>query len=430
MTSIVSSPSPSSDGAVLRALLVTDLVDSTKLLESLGDERAFEIFGRHDRLARDLLTRHNGIEIDKTDGFLLLFDRPVDAVAYSLAYHRALSQLGAEEDILLEARAGIHLGEVWVRQNSPEDVARGAKPLEVEGLAKPMAARLMSLGLGGQTLLTSGTHDLAKRAAVGFDFDGHEVLWIFAGRYGFKGVDQPIRVFMVRADDQEAQQPPPDSGKAWRVDRGGRPLAQSRRRLKKISAAAAAVIIAAVAAVVFFALDSGEDPRKTLAVLGFANLKHDPGVDWISTALAETLSSELAGGGDIRTVPGEAMARIRSELGLTDLKTLTAETLALLYSRTGADYVVGGSYHVARSEGALTLSVWTQEVSTGEQLPTVMQKAAEDNLFGLVATTVSDLRTGRPLSPLARPAPAGLRSARGTPRSRAACAAARRAGGG
>ena len=48
-------------------------------------------------LARDLLARHQGQEIDKTDGFLLLFDRPVEAVRYALAYHDALAALSTEE---------------------------------------------------------------------------------------------------------------------------------------------------------------------------------------------------------------------------------------------------------------------------------------------------------------------------------------------
>lgn len=56
-------------GAVLRTLLVTDLVDSTKLVVQLGDERAWKLCGEHDRVARDLLAAHRGVEIDKTDGF-------------------------------------------------------------------------------------------------------------------------------------------------------------------------------------------------------------------------------------------------------------------------------------------------------------------------------------------------------------------------
>jgi hypothetical protein len=38
----------------------------------------------------------------------------------------------------LLARAGIHVGTVHLRMTSAEHVARGAKPLEVEALAKPL----------------------------------------------------------------------------------------------------------------------------------------------------------------------------------------------------------------------------------------------------------------------------------------------------
>ncbi len=55
--------------AVIRTLLLTDLVDSTKLVEKLGDARAYEVATRHDRASRDLLPKWGGLEIDKTDGF-------------------------------------------------------------------------------------------------------------------------------------------------------------------------------------------------------------------------------------------------------------------------------------------------------------------------------------------------------------------------
>ncbi len=38
----------------VRALLLTDVVDSTKLVESLGEERAAEVWAAHDTAARKL----------------------------------------------------------------------------------------------------------------------------------------------------------------------------------------------------------------------------------------------------------------------------------------------------------------------------------------------------------------------------------------
>lgn len=205
------------EAAVLKTLLVTDLVDSTKLTEALGDERMAEIFRRHDRIARDLLAVHQGREADRTDGFLLLFDRPINAVAFALAFHRGLTELGREAGALLAARIGIHLGEVVLIETSAADLARGAKPLEVEGLAKPTAARLMSLALGGQTLLSRSAFELARRAAVDAFTGGEALRWEAHGRYRMKGVAEPLEVFEVGIEGESPLAPPPDTEKVHRV---------------------------------------------------------------------------------------------------------------------------------------------------------------------------------------------------------------------
>src|SRR6185369_7181641 len=99
----------------VRALLLTDVVDSAKLSETLGDAEMAALWVAHDRVARDLLPVWRGREIDKTDGMLLLFDTASDAVGYALAYQQALSQLA----LPLKARAGLHVGPVTLRENSP-----------------------------------------------------------------------------------------------------------------------------------------------------------------------------------------------------------------------------------------------------------------------------------------------------------------------
>lgn len=43
-----------------RALLLTDVVDSTRLSEDLGDQRMAAVWAAHDRVARDLLVAHDG----------------------------------------------------------------------------------------------------------------------------------------------------------------------------------------------------------------------------------------------------------------------------------------------------------------------------------------------------------------------------------
>jgi len=188
------------------ALLLTDIVDSTRIASRLGDEEAAALNAAHDRVARDLLRQLNGREIDKTDGMLMLFGDVADAARYALAYHRALAGLARP----LEARAGLHVGALVVRANDAEDVARGAKPLEVHGIAKATAARVMSLAPGGRTLLTAAARDALGEAALHILSHGH---------WRLKGVPEPIELFEL-CDGVHGFAAPPDSEKAYRVVRG------------------------------------------------------------------------------------------------------------------------------------------------------------------------------------------------------------------
>ena len=184
-------------------LMLTDLVDSTRLGERLGDAQAAAWWQAHDRVARDLLHRWHGREIDKSDGFLLLFEHIDDAVGHALAYHRALRQLQPP----LQARAGLHVGAVMTRANDAQDIARGAKPLEVEGLAKAIAARIMALALGGQTLLSAAARSALGPASWRLHSHGH---------WRLKGLAEPLELFEV-GDAGVVFAPPPDSPKAYRV---------------------------------------------------------------------------------------------------------------------------------------------------------------------------------------------------------------------
>ena len=190
-----------------RALLLTDVVDSTMLSERLGDHAMAGVWTAHDRVARDLLPVWRGREIDKTDGMLLLFDSAADAVGYALAYHQALASL----PVPLKARAGLHVGPVILRENSQADIARGAKPLEVEGLAKPTTARVMALAQGGQLLVSEDAR--RSLAALPWAMQSH-------GHWVLKGLGEPIELFEI-GREPAAFAAPPDGDKAHRVVRVG-----------------------------------------------------------------------------------------------------------------------------------------------------------------------------------------------------------------
>ena len=215
------------------ALLLTALGDSAALAQRLGDVAMARVWAAHDRVARDLLRDWRGREIDKTDGFLILFSAATDALGYALAYHRALATLEqtlAVSEVAtdglplrLRARAGLHVGEITVRETPAADVALGAKPLEVDGVSKPLAARVMSTALGGQTLITAAARDALGAVPQRVLSHGH---------WRVKGLPVPLELFEVGdagdagdaggAGGQSAPfTPPPDGDKVYRVVRQG-----------------------------------------------------------------------------------------------------------------------------------------------------------------------------------------------------------------
>lgn len=205
-----------SSAARLKTVLLTDICDSTAIVEKLGDAHAADLFRNHDRLVLRLQQQWHGRLIDRSDGLLMLFERPVEGVGFALDYLRGLDELGRVRDIRLTARAGLHVGEVLTWHNSEEAVRAGAKPVDVEGLAKPMAARLMALARPGQMLLSAVAESLASRAASELERDGRHLVWKLHGRWRFKGIPQAQDVYEVGEVGHASLRAPVPSAKAWR----------------------------------------------------------------------------------------------------------------------------------------------------------------------------------------------------------------------
>ena len=128
----------------------------------------------------------------------------------------------------LKARAGLQVGQVTMRETPAVDVALGAKPFEAAGVSKPIAARVMSSALGGQTLLTPAAMAAlnpamnaagAAGAAIGSaGADGPRA--VSHGHWHVKGLPEALELFEV-GEAGAPFTPPPDSAKVYRVLRRG-----------------------------------------------------------------------------------------------------------------------------------------------------------------------------------------------------------------
>jgi serine/threonine protein kinase/tetratricopeptide (TPR) repeat protein len=134
--------------------------------------------------------------------------------------------------------------------------------------------------------------------------------------------------------------------------------------------------------------------RRSVAVLPLRNLSGWADKQWVSTALPELLTAELAAGGKLRTIPGENITRASTDLKLMGMQTLARDTLELLRKYLGSDYVVMGSYldQGGRPQAQIRIDLWLQDTQTGEIAATVSEKGSESDLDDLATRAGTDLR--------------------------------------
>ena len=206
------------------AIVLLDLIGSTKFVQSVGAMKSAMWLQYHDRLARSLIYKFNGREIDRSDGFLLSFERPIDAVNFALTYQETIPP-----KTKLGCRIGIHWGVVVEVKQAEIYTMTGAKSVELEGVAKNISARTMSLCQAGQVLLTKEAMAAIKGRTNVFTPKGTRYACV--GEYRFKGVKETQIIYAV-GSTIESLQPPPGSDKVKRL--GGPKKIRSRMRDRKL----------------------------------------------------------------------------------------------------------------------------------------------------------------------------------------------------
>src|SRR4029434_3004966 len=103
----------------IRTVLFTDVVNSTTLTQSLGDQAALAMLGVHDTIVRDALSALGGREIKHTgDGIMACFISPASAVRCAIQVQRELEKHArANPDHSLKVRVGAAAGEPVEQHN-------------------------------------------------------------------------------------------------------------------------------------------------------------------------------------------------------------------------------------------------------------------------------------------------------------------------
>jgi class 3 adenylate cyclase len=158
-----------------RTFLFTDIVDSTRLLDTLGDDKWKRLLARHDELVRSAIEESGGEVVKRTgDGFFASFENPKSAIEAAIAIQRSL----ASEIVAPDVRIGAHSGGAFRTEGDTSDYG---------GQGVHVAARIGAAAGAGEILVSADTLD-----GIGSTFrlspQRSETL---------KGLEQPVDVVAV-----------------------------------------------------------------------------------------------------------------------------------------------------------------------------------------------------------------------------------------
>jgi class 3 adenylate cyclase len=140
---------------VTKAFMFTDIVDSTRFAELLGDEAWQRLLRWHDEALRAVVAEHGGEEIKATgDGFFLAFDDPDRAIDAAIAIQRRLAAQREAHGFAPAVRIGLHRAEA------------GRAGLDYLGIGVNQAARVGAAAAGGEILVTAATLEASRRASA------------------------------------------------------------------------------------------------------------------------------------------------------------------------------------------------------------------------------------------------------------------------
>jgi pimeloyl-ACP methyl ester carboxylesterase len=144
---------------VLATVLFTDIVDATGRAAQLGDRAWRDLLIRHHEAIRGQLASFPGQEMDTAgDGFFATFDGPARAIRCACAIRQTVREIG------IQIRAGLHTGEYELIDG------------KASGIAVHLGARVASVALPGEILVSRTVKDLVAGSEINFHSRGtHEL---------------------------------------------------------------------------------------------------------------------------------------------------------------------------------------------------------------------------------------------------------------
>ena len=132
-------------------------------------------------------------------------------------------------------------------------------------------------------------------------------------------------------------------------------------------------------------------PSPLIAVIGFKNLTAGPETSWVASAVSELLNIELPANRQMRAVPLDNVARMRTELSVAPQAVYNAATLEQIRANLGVDFVVTGTYTDDGRRVHFDLTLY--DARLGRQVAAFGEDATEDHLAELTQRFASHIRS-------------------------------------
>lgn len=135
-------------------VMFTDVVDSTSLSESMGDENWSRAISDHFQSVNNIVEDQAGLQVKTLgDGGMYAFHSATAGVRAAQAIQRLLK----DDDNSLRLRIGLHTGDLVPGEN------------DFVGLTVNKAARIAATAMGGQTLVSSTTQAMVRPDEFAFE---------------------------------------------------------------------------------------------------------------------------------------------------------------------------------------------------------------------------------------------------------------------
>lgn len=161
-------------------VFVSDIANSSELIQRLGDEAAQALIQEHNRVVRAELRRRGGVELQHTgDGFIATFERAADGVRCACGLQRELvaRRLGPS-NAPLRVRIGLHLGQPLLEEG------------RLFGVVMHTAARICAACEGGDILVSS---EVWRAADAEREWTAEPL-----GPVPLRGIFEPVVLYRIR----------------------------------------------------------------------------------------------------------------------------------------------------------------------------------------------------------------------------------------